>query len=172
MKKLLSLLSLILISGCGKYLDIPHETDPFFLPLIAQYKKDSQKYNTSEGDFFSITVFKFADLSNAVTPDTIATCHYYWDENTTLLSHSSRIAYKEIIFSPPLKNRNSSFQYQVFLHEVGHCAYHLSHNSSSSLSIMYPIAIPFLPAQFEAIVENFFKDAQDNKNNWFNENLP
>lgn len=157
MKKFL-FLSIIFFTSCGKS-DIPKDIDTYFNQFIDHFKQDADNHNVEYGDFDSITVIKFGFLQSS---DLESECSFikqrdFWDRT---------INYKRILFLPTLKNKDIQFQYQIFLHEVGHCAYHLSHNPDS-LSIMYKIGIPISENIFPYALKIYFDDAEKNKQDWY-----
>lgn len=140
------------ISSCNY--SIPHHIDPYFNNFIQHFIIDSSRIGI--GDFHAITVIQF---DNNMQEPEIGVCIRQHEEYLGE-SHS----YKQVNFNPIIKSYDLSLQYKVFLHEMGHCAYSLSHVTDKD-SIMYPYIIP-LNYDYEIKLLEFFKSAEDNRENW------
>lgn len=158
MKRLL-ILSCLFIS-CGKQ-SVPHEIDPYFNDIFVRFNNDATAHNISTGDIGKITVVKF----DTVNEHEYSECIY---EHHKGFNYSNY--YKTIKFNTIIKTFLPDHQYKIFLHEIGHCAYHLAHtgynNSHDTDSIMFPSISPLFN---ESILSQFFDDARANQSDWYNQ---
>lgn len=180
-----AMLSLSTFVSCGKFEPtIPHEFDEWFTPHLEHFKQDADAENISYGALDSVTVFKFGDPKRDGENNTIASCTYNikssydteakkeleTDLGFSLMGIEYHLLYKEIIFSEQIKSYPVKLQYQLFLHEIGHCVYNLHHSNPGE--IMQPSAYSFSDSNFSAAKERYFQSARDNQANWFSENSP
>lgn len=171
MNKIILLISSIFAIACSKIpqpfyngTPIPHYIDPYFNSMLSQFKQDAQDHNVEPGAIDSLTVIKFSSNSNEITQEETADCNYLKQESD--FYHNF---HKEINFKIEFKNLDPSLQYKIFLHEMGHCVYALVHDFNDSHAIMYYAVTATTDWEFSFLENNYFAEAQDNKNNWDNE---
>jgi len=153
------LLIVIFLTSCGSP-DIPHDIDPYFDKFLVHFKHDADAYGIDYGDIRDITIIKFGDVSNS---DRQSECKVHEISNRYF---GINTVYKEITFQDYVKNLDEQMQYQLFLHEIGHCAYHLGHNPQKyTIMYSYGIEIPIL--DFKNQLKIYFDDAKSNRKNWF-----
>jgi hypothetical protein len=156
--------SLVLISGCGKSPDIPHEIDPVFQQYLTQFKSDADKNNVGYGDVDSVTVVKFQDLTtntvDGVREYELGVCHFHSETK-----NKKTVSYKEIDIDPAFNNSSETFKEKVFLHQVGECFYHMNPNFGSS-EIMKELLSDVPRVELETDKIQFFADAKLNQANW------
>ncbi len=177
MKKIiLSLLLSMSVLSCSeqntsKKEVVPHEFDSYFDQFVRQLRSDTSRYIISTGDFNNITVFKFDSDENVQKHENNTNARAYCEYN--LQEHrDSNVFYKKIVFGESLKNEDLWFQYQIFLKEIGHCAYHLSNNTKIGNHIMSP---DFIRMQYTDLYEaetEYFEDARNNEKNWGDQRAP
>lgn len=178
MKKLLLLFALTALS-CGRIPqpfnngNIPHHIDPYFNPMIDRFRQDSEKADVGIGDFDRITVIEFSN--DFPEKFDISFCDYNIDlrgeEIFGIKTEFYHNFYKIITFRPAIKNYDDLTIYKIFLHELGHCTYHLQHTHTDQNYIMNPIPSPADPNNFNLYKFQFFTSAQMNKSEWFYESL-
>jgi len=186
--KLLSLFVLVfLFTACGKH-DVPHEFDPWFQVHLDNFKEQADYFGVEYGSLDTVTVYKFDDLNNYpnAAKNAYAICDYknensYEGKKTKMLEDSLmfdrfgleyHIFYKSIIFSEKVKELSKEYQYQIFLHEIGHCAYNLKHDTEDYTHIMSEHSVNIPEEKSEEELTYFFKKASENKDNWFSEDSP
>jgi len=161
LKELVIISSLLLVS-CGQ---VPHDIDPYFIPLIKRFALDAQMAGLTTGGFAEITQITF---DSNMPPGREGTCAYNHPYIISPKIFSD--FYKTIRINPDVKvpRANQDYAYLVFLHELGHCAYHLAHTSNPT-DIMYPT----LDEQSLQIAEaNYFEQAAESENSWFSTDPP
>lgn len=167
MKKTLLLTSLALFIACGKKDDSSNSQSPTIDTELQSYyqnfKGDADKNTTGYGAS-NLTVIKLSVESEAIITPTDA----------LNMSHCENVEsndgkyHKELFIDPAFINlQPEDFKYKVFLHEIGHCAYHLSDSPQLDLNaIMHsPIRISNTE-DFEDFKQQFFDDAKANEANW------
>ncbi len=176
MKVIIIAFFLLAIVGCGRVIipfysgpDTPHYIDPYFNPLIERFKKDADAHGVGYGGFDNITVMKIGNSQDiGIFKQEISACNYYNDSSD--IYHNF---YKEIIFTPELLTKNKDDQYRDFLHEIGHCAYHLPHNNTNPKFIMYYINYDFMyPGEEKFYIDEYFSEAYANQQHWGDESNP
>jgi hypothetical protein len=185
---IISILSSFTIISCGKP-SVPHEFDPWFQVHLDNFKEQADYFKVEYGSLDTITVFKFDDLNKypGASKGANAICFYQsknTDDNNKNLQHLEEslmldrigveyhIFYKSIVFSEEVKKFTKKYQYQIFLHEIGHCAYNLSHDKEDYKHVMSAHTIEIPEEKAEEELTYFFKNASENKDNWFSENQP
>jgi hypothetical protein len=170
--------------SCAKEEEVPHFIDPWFEPYIQQFKQDVTSASMSEGAFDSITVMKFGNVAEygKTTKTAWATCTYLNLNRSKLDNIDFEKAgipdsvyhtfYKVIIFSDEIKLQPKNIQYEVFLHEIGHCAYHLKHKDSNPPDIMNSSGFSFEDKDWPNLLNEYFEEAKENQSNWFSEVQP
>lgn len=150
---------------------VQHEFDPYFQKFVDQFFMDNRIYQIKEGDFNNITVFKFDSDENVQKHENNANARAYCEYN--LQEHrNSNVFYKKIVFSESLKNEYDWFQYQIFLKEIGHCAYHLSDNTKIGSHIMSPDFLRIPDSDLYNAEMEYFDDARNNEKNWGDQRAP
>lgn len=179
---ILSSCTLLSITSCGKPDSVPHEFDQWFQPLLDKYKEDADSHDIGYGDVDDITVFKFDNVYNySNKPLVLAVCKYV--NITDGFNHDIKsvfkfnfylyheVFYKIIVFDESIKNKTKDIQYELFLHEMGHCSYNLNHNHKIGSHIMAPVSYHINDKDWPNVLNEYFKDAKDNERNWFNHSL-
>jgi hypothetical protein len=185
---IISILSVFTIISCGKKPSVPHEFDPWFQVHLDNFKEQADYFGVEYGSLDSVTVYKFDNLDNYpnAAKNAYAICDYknensYEGKKTKMLEDSLmfdrlgveyHIFYKIIIFSEKVKEFSKEFQYQIFLHEIGHCAYNLKHDTEDYTHIMSEHSVNIPEEKSEEELTYFFKKASENKDNWFSEDSP
>lgn len=159
------------LSACGPKIII--DKDPYFDKFISRFKSDAQINQTEIGSFNNILIINFSSLA----PELNGECFikkekigldidifYSIQKDLELFTFE---IYRQITFNETMKILPLSLQYQLFLHEIGHCAYHLSDNNDVH-SIMYK-NLNNLEDLFPAAIIQFFDDARKNNSNWSNQ---
>lgn len=152
------IISVTFLTSCGIQ-ECPRQIDPYFEPFIERYKQDVKDNKAPLGDFDFITVMKIDHGSNPERH--LAQCQV-----TTLKGRNEYISYvfpsatfyKKITFFDLALNEKDEIQYQIFLHEVGHCAYKFEHSQNAN-SIMYPT--PIYNLNFQGLIRQFFDEVRD-----------
>ncbi len=149
MQKLLfigSLLCLFLF-GCGRQekSDPPAFVDPYFVPFIAKFEQDELRYHISAKLFDHVSIIKFDNITD--DPSALSECKYY---DFT----------RAIIFLPFDKNLTFDQQYRLFLHEIGHCVFNLTH--SSDINALMASDFLFNPPNSRQMEDEFFESLPKN----------
>lgn len=150
----------VFILSCGPHTDF--RINPYFQQFIIRFKNDSNLYGTSTGSFDAITIIDFKnDLGSK---EANAQCRRVKDDDSDYFNEIP--AHKEVYFSHTILNQPIEYQYFVFLHEMGHCSYHLQH-STDPTQIMYEEA-PMPTSNSEKIqLRHFFDSAIANQSDWY-----
>jgi hypothetical protein len=75
----------------------------------------------------------------------------------------SHIFYKEIIFNENMKHEDTKLIYKVFLHEIGHCTYHLSHTNKDYKEIMNAVTNSYKDEIWSDLLYEYFNKEGNNK---------
>lgn len=160
--KLLVLYLTIGMVGCGR---VPNHIDPYFIPLIKRFALDAQLAGLSTGDLAEITEITFDSSMPGGREGTCAYNHPYIISPKLFSDFYKTIRVNPDVLVP---RGNQAYAYLVFLHELGHCAYHLRHTSNPT-DIMYPT----LDEQSLQIAEGaYFEQASESENSWFSIDPP
>lgn len=162
MKKFLLLL--ILLVGCGKEPIVPCYIDSMFKTYINEFKRDASQHGAEEGAFDRITVMMFDEGLDSTNE--FAECRFKNDYKHFFEVNFYDHHWREMRFSTQFKLHSAIYQYKIFLHEIGHCAYHLAHTNYDLSAIMNETIYP-LNNKFEHEKDLFFKSARENQAHWF-----
>lgn len=128
------LIFILLFTSCGRIPQPfyngespPQFIDPYFQPLLNQFKTDADQRHIPYATLSQVTVIKFGEP----LPGRVAECRNR-DDTTILYSNH----WREIVFRPDTRNYPEYLMYKLFLHEIGHCVYNLEH-SSDPAAIMF-----------------------------------
>lgn len=166
MKKLLLLAALTIFIACGKK-DNPPSTSPSVDSELQRYyqdfKTDADKNNVGYGAT-NLTVIKLSSESEAILTPTDAANMGHCE----IVQAEGGNSHKELFIDPAFTNiQSEDFKNKIFLHEIGHCAYHLSDSPSFDFNaIMHsPVRISN-KEDLEDLKQQFFDEAQANEQNW------
>lgn len=143
--------------------EISYEKDSYFDSMTEKFLADSKNHGVSEGKFAQVTVIKFDD---SIDPAVYGVCLYQ-----TKNGKNYHVFYKEIKFSFRVKELSPLHQYKIFLHEIGHCAYHLPHAGTID-SVMYAYTASPQESLWENVLSEFFDSAKSSESSWGDESSP
>ena len=156
----------LLLSSCGK---IPHDIDSYFLPFLDQFGRDTQSHNISEGAIDDLTVIKFSDSLLEEKNDE-GYCYYEKEYDFLIPINMFKQVHKEITIDSSVKKYEFMDQYILFLHEMGHCVYHLSHSNDPDNIMYHNWVYPKIP--ISQAMDNYFEEARVNKSQWGSDTQP
>ncbi len=169
MKKTLLLTSIAFFIACGKNdtssnspsLTIDRELQPYYQNFQAAANRNKTGYGAS-----NLTVVKLSLESEAILTPTDALNMGHCE---TVQSEDGNY-HKELFVDPAFTNiQPEDFKNKVFLHEIGHCAYHLSDSPEFDFNaIMRSPTRISNKEDFEDFKQQFFDDARANEVNWNN----